>query len=170
MRKAPKGDQKYWSIRELCTRFTTEDTERKLEKLEKLEKMRKAPKGDQKYWSIRELCTRFTTEDTENAQRNTDLNAKRSENRSREHFLILKISFASFRVFREIRVRTRSLPFFLSFFSVCFRELLCVFSGKTPNLDWYAHAGRGKFLQNLPNLAKRDPNFNFLRIYSDTPS
>jgi len=43
------------------------------------------------------------------------------KNGSREHFLILKNLFASFRVFREIRVRTRSLPFFsFSFFSVYF--------------------------------------------------
>ena len=63
------------------------------------------------------MRTRFTTEDTENAQRNTDLNAKRSENRSREHFLILKISFAFFCIFREIRGRAHFLPF-SSFFSV----------------------------------------------------
>jgi len=41
--------------------------------------------------SIRELRASFTTEYTENSQRNTDLGAKNSKNRSREHFLILKI-------------------------------------------------------------------------------
>ena len=66
-------------------------------------KRRKSPEKS----SIRELRTRFTTEDTENSQRKTDISAKISKNRSREHFLILKISFASFRVFREIRVRAR---------------------------------------------------------------
>jgi len=68
------------------------------------------------FWQLR---TSFTTEYTETSQRNTDINAKRSKNRSCKHFLIFENPFASFGVFRKIRVRARLLCLF-SFFSVCF--------------------------------------------------
>ena len=90
-----------------------------------------------KFWSIRELRTSFTTESTENSHRNTDLNTKSSKKQIARTFFNFKNSFASFRVFREIRVRARSLPF--SFFLFLFSAL----SGKI-GPDRYAVARRAK--------------------------
>jgi len=58
------------------------------------------------------------------------LTQKAVKNRAHEHFLILKNLFASFRVFREIRVRARSLPFSSFFLFSVFLRLFCAPSGE----------------------------------------
>ena len=106
------GDFRY---RSFCRGFWAENSRR-------CPNLKAVPVSDAafSFWSARELGTSFLPLKTlkENTERKHEKLEKMriSPKGGQKYFR----SFAAFRVFREIRVRARSLPFFFFFFSVRF--------------------------------------------------